>query len=880
VKLETAGGRRELERRRRARRIRRRRAARTAALGALAVGVLIAAGLSLGGSAARTAGPREWASAARNYVRAGLAAAPVDSLRIDIKFKHLHRIHTKLDQAREDGMLIALAGDFVPGSIATAGKDVPIRMRLLGPEPDHLAGNLWSLEVRVGEDAHIEGMRRFALHAPDVVGGALPLIAADQLAPAGLAAPRTALVEISINGDELGLAILIELPSPELLRARGQANGPIVRFDARAYWEALRDNGRPGPFDNLQTAPIVTAVRPEDEGAAATAIGLLHGFLDGRLPASRVFDLDATARWLASAELWGDPSCVHWTRVRFALDTITARLVPIPALPEHREGPGAVERWPHGELIAALGDFGSRLLADEEVRHRFANELKLLAERLERGPEEGVLLAQLKQRQQQALLRLHRFAPFTRAVDLAAHADRLESLAAIDASRDSWFAPSLARGDLSLPGVVAAYGRSDQQGAFLDLHNLLPIPVAVSTLRHDDGRGGSATPVTLASRVTFPIQLDPTPLGERSRPVRVRYRQPNAAAVPNEIRGVARIGGDPHEYVFVARTEARPLIEHPVPTTTLDEVLARHPFVRRTPGEFALRIQSGRFEVDGSLVLPPGIGLVIEAGAELVFGARAGLVMTGPLDLLGTEGEPVVLRGSATRGAPRWEGIALLRASQPSTWSHAMILDATGLERAGWQLPAAVTIRRAQVQLDSVQIAGSRADAALAAVNAVLTAADLRIEDSSGTAMLLQGTRAELQTLRIEGTGRHGLQATDSQIEIEGGVFEGIRATALEAGDGTTITARALEISGASVAAAARNGARLSLSDSKMGLIAHVPYLAFTDRPELGGGQIRATGNVIAGPERVAIAQRGSQIIVDGVPAEPVDAAIGGLRID
>jgi hypothetical protein len=559
VKLSTAQGRREAERQRRIRRLRRRRALRLTAAGAVALGLVAAIGLSLGGRAAQQSGLGGWASAVRNFARAQLAAARVDALRIDIKFKHLHRIHTKRDEALARGVLIAERSDFVPASIALAGPAVPVRLRLIGPEPEHLQRDPWSFEVRVRGDAHIEGMRRFALHAPDLVGGALPLVAALQLERAGLAAPRTSLVEVSLNGDGLGLAVLVELPSAELLRSHGYGAAPVVQLDTRDYWKALGDNARAGPFDNPFTARIIAD--PEgDEDATATAIGLLRGFLDGALSASEVFDLDATARWLASAELWGDPSCVHWSRARFFLDPLSARLAPIPPLPERRRPLEQDPSEPRGELVAALGELGARLLADSELRHRFARELRALSDQLGSGTGLGGLVAALETRQQQVLLRLHRSAPFSRVVRLAERADRLASLRDIDASRDTWFAPSLARGELSLPSVVAAYAREDEQGAYLDLHNLLPVPVTVSTLRHDDGDGDEATPVTLASRVTFPIQLEPTPLGQPARAVRVRYRQPNVAAVPEAIRGIARIAGDRREYEFLAASSPPPLL--------------------------------------------------------------------------------------------------------------------------------------------------------------------------------------------------------------------------------------------------------------------------------------------------------------------------------
>ena len=93
------------------------------------------------------------------------------------------------------------------------------------------------------------------------------------------------------------------------------------------------------------------------------------------------------------------------------------------------------------------------------------------------------------------------------------------------------------------------------------------------------------------------------------------------------------------------------------------------------------------------------------------------------------------------------------------------------------------------------------------------------------------------------------------------------------------VDARDLDIADVSIAASAKSGARLLLDNSRIERAAHIPLLAFTDLAELGGGEIVATRNSISA-DRKALAQRGSTILIDGTPAEVVDAEIGDLRID
>ena len=879
MKLETENGRRDAERRRRARRMRRRRRFSNALLGTAAIAaLLLGAALAIGGRKAVESSAHEGIAALQNYARAQFAGASVESLRIDIKFKHVHRLHAKRDAAIEGGWLVASNDDFVPAAIGTATAEVTAQVRLIGPESRFVAGELWSLEVRTRGDGHIKGMRRFALYPPSVVGGSAPVVAAKHFELSGLVAPRTFIVNVTLNGDELGQALLVELPSEELLRTRGRRAAPIVQLDARPYWASLVANGEAGPYDNPHIASVVASRKARrDDDDTATAIGLLRAFLDGRLAASEVFVLDETARWLAAAEFWGNTNALHWTRQSFYLDAATARLAPFPAVPLARTATAQ-----EGELVSPRSALGARLLADPELRYRFARELI----KIESTPEKPLasgrggseLLDTLERHQQSALQRIHREAPFTLGVDLAGLAGRAVSLHNIDANNSIWFEASTARGDFLFPRVVSAYARIDDDGPVLDFLNLLPVPVHITTLRHaEDGAPGS--PITLASRIRFPIALPPTPVGKTPIPVRVPYRQPNAAAVSNAIRGIARIAGGSEEYTFLARRSVSALVEHPVPTASLDDVLAAHPFLRREPGDLSLHTTPGRYAVEGSLVLPAGMGLVIEAGTELMFQPKAALVASGPLDLFGTPEAPVVLRGDNARMRPRWQGIALLRAGRPSRWENARVFDTTGINRRGWKLPAGITVRSASLEVDSVEMDRSRASRALAIVDGRLSGHELRITDSVGTALWLRGSNVDLEELRIEGAGHVGVDAVDSKVSLRGGELLRIRATALEAGDRSEISASGISIAEVSIAASAKNGAQLFLERSGVRDAAHIPLLAFTDRPELGGGEITATGNEISG-ERAALAQRGSKILLDGLEAETVDAQIGDLQID
>ncbi len=68
-------------------------------------------------------------NAPENFVRASFARERAPRLRLDIKFKHLHKIHERRDLALAQGVLKGSPEDFVPATIETEGRRAGVKLR-------------------------------------------------------------------------------------------------------------------------------------------------------------------------------------------------------------------------------------------------------------------------------------------------------------------------------------------------------------------------------------------------------------------------------------------------------------------------------------------------------------------------------------------------------------------------------------------------------------------------------------------------------------------------------------------------------------------------------------------------------------------------------
>ena len=282
---------------------------------------------------------------ARGYYRAltGLAE-PVPELSIDVKFREMRKIYAKREEALARGVLVQGDDDFVAGEIRYLDRTIPIKMRLKGDWIDHLTGRKWSFRIHVKGKDQLLGMRRFSIQNPSTRFFQAERLFFEALNFFDVLAPRYRFVDVTLNGESMGLMGLEEAFSKEILESNRRREGVIVRFSEDNVW-AARDGtetgmttdqiGFGGAFDSYRNAPVDafgSSKIAESEvlsGQYQIASGLLNAFAEGRLSAAEVFDSRQMGMFLAVADVFGSWHALRWHNQRFYLNPVSLRLEPI-----------------------------------------------------------------------------------------------------------------------------------------------------------------------------------------------------------------------------------------------------------------------------------------------------------------------------------------------------------------------------------------------------------------------------------------------------------------------------------------------------------------------------------------------------------------------
>lgn len=802
---------------------------------------------------------------------------PVDIPRIviDIKFKDMGKLKRQRYWAMKRGILLQGADDYVPASIRYDDKNIKVKLRLKGDWTDHLEGKKWSFRIHVKGKKHIFGLRRFSIQAPKTRGYQGEALVNETLRHMGVIAPRYFFVDVVLNGDDIGIMAVEEHFSKELLEANGRRESVIIRFNESQFWAAVAgpnkdENSAFNSFRNAQIDAFESSRISKSKtlsGLYATATGLLRSFVEGKLPASEVFDVDLMGRFLAVEELWGTHHALAWHNQRFYLNPLTLKLEPIgyDASPQSQAAVGT-EKIHNQPIVSAL-------LKDPEIYSAYKAALKQLATEI----LDGSLLDILKASEHKLLPILQSEFFLLQPVDYDDLEDRARHvLATID--EEGVVVP--ATNFKEYPRLIHAYIITDSKGPYLEVANAVPHEVEInSVLWIPKAANNPPVEFRAISTIDLPMHLPPTmPLTLPD--YRRIYYQPPPATGTYTLQVQANILGQKQDYTMIALPYYAPLLQRPVPHSTLSEQLSRHPFLSLGDNEARLYVSEGRWQVDGSLIIPGGYQLTIPAGTVLQFDAASGIVINDSISIDGTAEKPVVLEGIPDKdNTGTWQGIAVLNADSRSRISHATIRNTTGIDMPPWKLSGGTTFYKSNVDIDHTAFEGNRCEDALNIVSSEFFLKDIRILDTASDGLDTDFTKGEIEGGIFQQIGKAGggdaVDISGSIVKINNTRFKGVNDKALSVGEGSVMTASHLYIEDVGTGAASKDGSSLNISGSSVKNARIAGLMAYVKKSEYGPGRIEALDLAFDAASVKARAQKGSVITIDGepVPAEDVNVS-------
>jgi len=319
----------------------------------------------------------------------------------------------------------------------------------------------------------------------------------------------------------------------------------------------------------------------------------------------------------------------------------------------------------------------------------------------------------------------------------------------------------------------------------------------------------------------------------------------------------------------------------PLAAPPIEAALTQNSFLSWHAAERELRIAAGRWDVNGSLILPAGVGLMIPAGTTLRFQAREGLIARGPLRFEGRPDAPVVLEGPAARKASkRWAGVYVMESQRPSRWTDVAVRNTGGWKRRGFELPGGVVFRKAPITMVRCSFRSDESEDALNMVRTRFDLTDVDIVDADLDAFDADYAAGTITGGSIDRARGDGIDLGGSKATVRGTRIANIRDKAISVGEYSELVAEDLEIERASIGIAAKNGSRATIRNSRMIDVSDIGLVTYTNQPEYGAGELVAHDIRYERTELTALAQTGSRLELDGRTVQPIEVAINRLYKD
>lgn len=755
---------------------------------------------------------------------------------------------------------------WIAASARFGGKSVPIQLRLATDVDDRRTEDKWPLEVKVrqgGTDekgTEIGGMRLFTARSPAARGYLSGWVYGEELRRRDILAPRSRFVQLWVGGRDWGVYVLEEALSSRLLASMGREKGVIVGLDSALVWQQdgagrpLGDERMPGPIDVLNAGDVEPDPLLREQRDAAVA--MLRAFQLGELSVGQVFDVERVGVYAAHANLWGAWAGSPGSRAWFYYNPLTARLEPM-----------AYGTWPGTAAGAPLAGLG--WYQDMEAMTAYVAEA-----------------VQILQPEYLDHLRADYAAAFEGAyVDLAQEfaSTALEAPWSMLVARQPLLAASLHPSQ-----TVHAYRVTGEVKGAIDLRlaNLLPYPVVLRglqtggaaagmveigmgwVLQSRDAHSGFGLVLSEAApSVVLQGAVDGVPRYVVLRVPAAALRRPEAQDASEEAGQMQLVtqvaGSDVTVVVDVLGKEGLLLPEGGFSQPpSLDEALARYPFLQLADRPGYVELRPGAWQVDGDLVLPDGVGLVASGPVTLAFDRDAALISSGPLLLQGTPEGPVRLLPKAAS----WGGILVFRAA-PGTVSlleQVEIQGVEGVQRSSWQNSGGVTFYESSALMRQCTVRDAAALQTVWVVGSDVEVWDTSFEELGGDALAIDQGQGRVERSTFRDIRGNAVAATGSRLDVRDVTFSRIYGFGLSAGQGSDVVA-------ADVRATDLFAALLSLDRSSVqaygvhlarnwaaGFVAHQKAMA------PGPGEVRAFDVTFEDDSVPALVQEGSQVTING----------------
>ena len=749
------------------------------------------------------------------YIKSHFNDADVDEISIDINFANFSKIQSKVNESLIKGNITQEQGDFVPGTLTHSGKSIKVKLRIKGDNIDHIQGDKWSFRIEVSKDDIFFGMRRFSIQNPIVRGFQGQYIMDCVRNAYGLITLRRKIVKVTINGNDIGLMEIEEHFSKELIEDNGRKESVIVRFDESDSWKygGLFDykNSR---IDAFGDSAISKSIQLKTH--RINAIGLLRGFVEDKLQASEVFDVDEIGMFLAISELFGAQHGVRWGNLRFYYNPYTSRLQPIGYDDNFNE------RIEYNKLIDS--PFYKLVLSDPVVYKAYIESLVRITGDISNEDFLSDLLAN-----ENIYLE-----PLINEFFLLENYDFTDVHQRSKYIQQNLLSTNINSIDYSeiKPAQVFLVGNKQSGSYDLQIGNILPVKTQILDIIHED-------PIINEKLVKYFNKHLPFPMdalhGEDNMIYRIMHN------VPFDLLNGASCIISPLDKSFTSHVLVQnyfPAVERVENSQQYVKELVESNILNYDKSNNTIAFSKGEWNIDHVIFVTGYDKFIIPSGVQLNFTNGSGIVSKVPINIDGSI-ETVNFIGDGTAG---W--LYLMETGKTNIVKNMRMENVGPVSYDSVTLTGAFTVYKSDINIEHLSMHAIKSEDALNIIGSNYFMNDCFFQDTNSDAIDIDYsngkiTKCEFNNIGILGGG-DAADFSGSLSSISESVFKVISDKAISAGERSKIEVSGVAVYSASVGLASKDGSSVNIRNSVFSNITYSPIIAYMKKKEFTGGTINS----------------------------------------
>jgi hypothetical protein len=787
-------------------------------------------------------------------------------------------------------------------SIQYLGKEIPIKIRLKGGQTSHIRPpKRWSFRIKTRKNKSIFGMEKFSIQHPNSRGFEREPIFLQLADDLGILSLRYFFVNVSINGEDIGLMAVEEFPGKEQLEYSGRKEGHIFKFDEKnvpllyhsvANSQIKLANGNKAKIKRAKTirkmykghysrikrvyynslnAPFRTLSDSKSDAMRfqeKTAFSLMKGVMEGRIAPHKVFDTEKVGRYFAYLALWGNSHSSSFRNARYYFNPYTLQFEPI-AYDSNARSSSYIWLWPNNSTYRDH-ELNRIVLKDPIILASYIKEVKAL----EVLANSKSFLSDIRTIESKHLSDLREdflFLPEMELTSLQKSIGKMSSqidsgkffeveLETKNTKQDP--VPLVLPENYLAPTVIHANLIEVDGKTFLEIHNLFPLETYVTNLDIEINK----RPVNLSSfsSQVLPLTIPPFYYNEYLTHTRIELKNfPADAKI--KIMGKVKIATQVHvEYDFEVGESYSSTDIHPLESMSATEIVKKYNFIKYNRVDNAFSVKPGTWTIEDRIIFPSGASLNLLANTKLLFESDAGILLKGALRATGEQGHEIIFDSIDGTLERAWAGLTVMKSEDRSLLDHVIIRNTSFTKHNGWELTGGVTFYKSNVDIMNTSFENTIAEDALNIVASEFTLDKSKVSGSRSDGFDGDYVTGKISNSEFINIGGDGIDFSGADVLAVNSVFVNIHDKAVSVGEASKFEGQSLTIVNSGTGIAVKDGSKAFINKSKFEGIRYATMMSYKKKNVYGSSKLTASNIEYNESENSIIAQGKNEVSLDG----------------